>query len=346
MQHPTNTNAKTTSTPAVYTAGVEVVTLAHGNGGRLMHELVGKLRLKFSNKILDEMADAAELNVSGRRLAFSTDSYVVRPLFFPGGDIGKLAVSGTVNDVAMKGAKPLFISLAFIIEEGLKISTLDRITRSISEASRKAGVKVVTGDVKVVEKGGADKIFINTSGIGVITNRIGARAKTGDVIIINGGIAEHGMAILNAREKLGFVSGIKSDCTNLNFEVEKCLAASNKISVMRDPTRGGLATTLCEIARASNLGIELYEKEIPVKPAVKKMCDILGFDPLYVANEGKFVVFVNEKDASRVRRKMGKAARIIGRAVSGHRKEVHLKTEIGSSRILPMLESDQLPRIC
>ncbi len=314
-----------------------------------MHELIEKLCLKFSNKILNEMADAAELNVPGNKLAFSTDSYVVKPLFFPGGDIGKLAVCGTVNDILMKGAKPLFISLAFIIEEGLELSTLDKITQSIKKASDKAKIQVVTGDIKVVEKGSADKIFINTSGIGVIAHRgrhIGAKAKTGDAIIINGTIAEHGIAVLNAREKLGFVSSIKSDCRNLNFEVGRCLAASKNISVMRDPTRGGLAMALNEIALSSNLGIEINEESIPIKQSVKKMCDILGFDPLYIANEGKFISFVDKKDASKVKKAMGKNARIIGKVVSNHKKEVQLKTEIGSSRILAMLESDQLPRIC
>jgi len=325
------------------------ITLAHGNGGKLMHELIARMSLKFSNKILDEMADAAELTVNKKNLAFSTDSYVVRPLFFPGGDIGKLAVYGTVNDVAMKGAKPLFISLALIIEEGLEISVLDKIASSIKEATKRAKVKVVTGDIKVVEKGALDKIFINTSGIGVIAypgRGIGVKAKTGDLIVINGAIAEHGIAVLNAREKIGLISGVKSDLRNLNFEVERCLKASKRISVMRDPTRGGLATTLSEIADASNLGIEIFEKDIPIKPAVKKMCDILGFDPLYVANEGKFVCFVNGKDAPRVKRAMGPAARIIGEVVPAHRKEVRLKTALGSSRILPILEYDQLPRIC
>lgn len=325
------------------------ITLAHGSGGKLMHELIKRMRLKFSNKILNEMADAAELNVSKNRLAFSTDSYVVKPLFFPGGDIGKLAVFGTVNDISMKGAKPLFMSLGFIIEEGLEVSILDKIAQSIKEASNKAKIQIVTGDIKVVEKSAADGIYINTSGIGIITHsgrHIGAKAKAGDIIIINGDIAEHGMAILNAREKLGFVSRMKSDCRNLNFEVEKCLKASKNISVMRDPTRGGLATTLNEIALSSNLGIEVYEKDIPVTPSVRKMCDILGFDPLYVANEGKFVCFVSEKDASKVKRAMGKSGRIIGKVVTGHKKEVYLRTEIGGSLILPMLESDQLPRIC
>jgi hydrogenase expression/formation protein HypE len=325
------------------------ITLAHGNGGRLMHELIDALRVNFSNKALDEMADAAELKIEGKKLSFSTDSYVVKPLFFPGGDIGKLAVYGTVNDVSMKGARPLYISLAFIIEEGLEFPVLEKIIRSIKEASQKAGVQVVTGDIKVVEKGAADKIFINTSGIGVINNpasRIGAKARPGDAIIINGGIAEHGMAILNARENFGFESSIKSDCRNLNFEVEKCLKASKNISVMRDPTRGGLATALNEIASASNLGIEIDEKDIPIKSSVVKLCDVLGFDPLYVANEGKFICFVKEKDAQKVKRAIGPKARIIGRVTSNHKKEVYLKTKIGSSRILSVLEADQLPRIC
>ncbi len=325
------------------------ITLAHGNGGRLMHELIDMLRLNFSNSILDELADAAELRVSNKRIAFSTDSYVVKPLFFPGGDIGKLAVYGTVNDVSMKGARPLFISLAFIIEEGLEFLTLEKIAISIRQASSKAGVKVVTGDIKVVERGAADGIFINTAGIGVINSsrqRISSRAKNNDMILINGGIAEHGMAILNAREGLGFESGIKSDCRNLNAETERCIKVSKNISVMRDPTRGGLATALNEIAAASRLGIEVNEKDVPIKPSVRKLCDVLGFDPLYVANEGKFICFVREKDAEKVKRAIGPKARIIGRVTSSHKGEVHLRTRIGSSRILPMLEADQLPRIC
>ena len=325
------------------------ITLAHGNGGRLMHELIERLRLKFSNKILDEKTDAAELRILKGRIAFSTDSFVVKPLFFPGGDIGKLAVFGTVNDLSMKGARPLFISLAFIIEEGLEFSLLERIAQSIKEASKQAKVEIVTGDIKVVERGSADKIFINTSGIGLITypgKPIGACARINDVIVLNGPIAEHGMAVFQAREKFGFISDIKSDCCPLNFDVERCLTASRHISVLRDPTRGGLATTLNEIAQASNLGVEIYEKYIPIKPSVKKMCAILGFDPLYIANEGKFVCFVKGKDASKVKQVLAKGARIIGRVVSKHRREVYVHTEIGSSRILPMLEFDQLPRIC
>ena len=325
------------------------ITLAHGNGGKLTRELIERLRLKFSNRILDEMTDAAEIEINNRRIAFSTDSYVVKPLFFPGGDIGSLAVFGTVNDIAMKGARPLFISLAFIIEEGLEFSVLDRIVKSVKDASRKARLKVVTGDIKVVEKNAADKLFINISGIGVIEKahvKISSKSNPGDVIIINGAIAEHGMAILNARENLGFRTAIKSDCRNLNFEVERCISASGGISVMRDPTRGGLATALNEIAGSSDAGIEIYESDIPIKRSVRKMCDILGMDPLYIANEGKFLCFVSEKDASKVKKAIGKNARIIGRVVSAHKGEVRLKTALGPSRIIPELVSDQLPRIC
>ncbi|MFH1868199.1 MAG: hydrogenase expression/formation protein HypE [Candidatus Omnitrophota bacterium] len=325
------------------------ITLAHGNGGRSMHELIGTFRTHFSNKVLDELTDAAELKIGSKRIAFSTDSYVIKPLFFPGGDIGKLAVYGTVNDISMKGARPLFLSLSFIIEDGLEFSILNRIIHSIKQAADTAKVSIVTGDVKVVERGAADNLYINTAGIGLIDHanvHIGSKARPNDVIIINGPIAEHGIAVLNAREGLGFKSSIKSDCRNLNFEVARCLNASKNISVMRDPTRGGLATTLNEIAYASNLGIEIYEEKIPIAGNVKKLCDILGFDPLYIANEGKFICFADEKDSGKIKRAIGPKAKIIGRVTHAYKGEVILKTRLGSSRILPMLESDQLPRIC
>lgn len=327
----------------------EIITMSHGNGGRLMHELVEKIRSRLSNPVLDEMADAAEVKVSSGRIVFSTDSYVIRPLFFPGGDIGKLAVCGTVNDISMKGARPLYLSLAFIIEEGFEEKTLLRIVDSIKLQAQKAGVSVVTGDLKVVERGGADGLYINTAGIGCIDDRrirICSRAKAGDAIVLNGALAEHGLAVLNARQEFGFKSSIKSDCTNLNFIVQKCVGASKKISVMRDLTRGGLATSLNEIAHSSNLGIKIVEDKIPVKKNVKHLCEALGFDPFYIANEGKFICFVDPRDAGRVRTAMGKDAAIIGTVTRAHSKEVHLITPIGSSRMLPMLESDQLPRIC
>ncbi|MFC1514587.1 hydrogenase expression/formation protein HypE, partial [Candidatus Omnitrophota bacterium] len=317
-------------------------------GGRLMHELIGTLRRQFSNKALDELADAAELTIGKARLSFSTDSYVVKPLFFPGGDIGKLAVCGTVNDIAMKGAKPLFLSLSFIIEEGLDVEVFEKVCASIRREARQAGVTVVTGDTKVVERGAADKLFINTSGIGLIYKqaRITSRAKPGDVIVINGPIAEHGIAVFNARNNMGFSSRIKSDCRSLAADVARCCAASDRIRVMRDPTRGGLATTLNEIALSSNAGIEIDEKSIPIAVSVKRLSDVLGLDPLYMANEGKFVCFVDSAHAQRLVKAMGRQARIIGRVVSAGRKQVRLNTAIGSSRILPMLEGEQLPRIC
>jgi len=324
------------------------ITLAHGNGGKLMHELIELIRGELSNEILNELSDAAELKTKGRRLAFSTDSYVIKPLFFSGGDIGKLSICGTVNDISMKGARPLYLSLGLIIEEGFSFLDLQKIIRSIKNEAKKAKVFVVTGDVKVVERGAADKLFINTAGVGIIDypKKIGPRAKKGDAIVINGTIAEHGMAILNARENLGFASKIKSDCASLNVIVQKCLKASASISMMRDLTRGGLATVLHEIAHASNLGIEVYDEDIPIKREVRNMCNILGFDPLYVANEGKFVCFVSKKDAAKIKKAMGKGAEIIGEVSSKHKSEVYLKTKLGVNRILPVLEHDQLPRIC
>ncbi len=326
----------------------ERITLAHGNGGRLMHALVDRLAAHFTNPILEERADAAEVRVGRERLAFTTDSYVVDPLFFPGGDIGSLAVFGTVNDLAMKGARPLFLSLGLICEEGLEMSILDRVARSIKKAARRTGVRVVTGDIKVVEKGAAQRLFINTSGIGSIqyAGRLGVRAKPGDVLLINGGIAEHGMAIFRVRHKMGFLADIRSDCAPLDRVVRRCLARSKRIHFLRDVTRGGLATTLNEIARASRACLEIHEKDIPVTPAVKKMCDVLGFDPLYVPSEGRFVCCVDERDGTSVKAAMGPRARIIGRVVAGFRGEVHLLTGIGAGRLLPMLEQDQLPRIC
>lgn len=313
-----------------------------------MHALIARLSANFSNKILDEKTDAAELRIGSERLAFTTDSYVVKPVFFPGGDIGSLAVFGTVNDLAMKGATPLFISLSLILEEGLEISTLDRIAVSIKKAAEKSGVQVVTGDIKVVEKGSVDKIFINTSGVGSLAypGRLGLRAKAHDAVLINGGIAEHGMAIFQAREKFGFISKVKSDSRPLNRDVARCLSRSKKVTFLRDVTRGGLATTLNEIAASSNLGIDVYEKDIPVRKDVRKMCDCLGFDPLYIPCEGRFLCCVSSEDALKVKQALGPQARIIGKVVPAHKREVRLHTALGVPRLLPMLEQDQLPRIC
>jgi hydrogenase expression/formation protein HypE len=331
------------------------VLLAHGGGGTLMHQLIQKMFVsQFDNELLNVQHDGAIFEMNGVKYAFSTDSYVVQPIFFPGGDIGELAVYGTVNDLSMCGAKPLFISAGLIIEEGLPMEDLWRVVQSMKFAADRAGVKIVTGDTKVVDRGKGDKIFINTSGIGVIdvgVNISPKNCKVGDAVIINGRIADHGVAIMSAREGLEFESDIKSDTAPLNDLVEKMLSASKNIHVLRDPTRGGLASTLNEIATDSKLGIKIEETKIPVAEAVKAACEILGLDPLYVANEGKLVAFVAKEDAEKVLQIMkahplGKDAAIIGEVVEEPRKRVIMKTSIGSTRIVDMISGEQLPRIC
>ncbi|MBI5574116.1 MAG: hydrogenase expression/formation protein HypE [Elusimicrobia bacterium] len=331
------------------------VILSDGSGGKSTHNLIKNIFLKkLGNPILNRADDSACLPLTTYRLplCFTTDSYVVKPIFFPGGDIGKLSICGTINDLAVMGAKPLYISLAFIIEDGFEIEKLKEIVSSIAETSKKAGVEIVCGDTKVVEKDACDEIFINTSGIGIANNKLnisGHNARPGDIVIISGTIAEHGIAVLNARQELGLTGYLKSDVAPLNNLVEKMLKAG-KIYVMRDPTRGGLATTLNEIAEQSNVGIELEEQKIPIKKSVKVACDILGLDPLYVANEGKLVAVVNEKNAQKIlsamkKHTLGKNSEIIGKIIKKS-KGVYLKTGIGGSRILQMLDGDQLPRIC
>jgi hydrogenase expression/formation protein HypE len=336
------------------------ILLAHGSGGRLTHELVETLfKKRFHNPILDAMDDAAEIWIprskSGddMRLAFTTDSFVVDPIFFPGGDIGKLAVCGTVNDLAMKGAVPTAISVAAIIEEGFEISLLVKITESLARAAEEAGIKIVAGDTKVVEKGKADKIFITTSGVGVIPKGIhlsGSNAKPGDAVLINGTIGDHGIAVMTARNDFKLKTPVKSDCAPLNKLVSKMLRACKGIHVMRDPTRGGLATTLNEIAASSGVGIIIDEKLIPVKREVRAACNILGFDPLYVANEGKVTAILPEKYYGTVlkamrKHKYGKDAGLIGEVVNAPR-GLWLRTSAGGLRPLVMLEGEQLPRIC
>ncbi|MFH2003773.1 MAG: hydrogenase expression/formation protein HypE [Bacteroidota bacterium] len=331
------------------------VLLAHGGGGTLMHQLIQKMFIsQFDNELLNVQHDGAIFELNGVKYAFSTDSYVVQPIFFPGGDIGELAVYGTVNDLSMCGAKPLFISVGLIIEEGFPMEDLWRIVQSMKLAAEKAKVKIVTGDTKVVDRGKGDKIFINTSGIGIVGEGINISPKhcmVGDVLIINGRIADHGVAIMSAREGLEFESDIKSDTAPLNDLVEKILSASKNIHVMRDPTRGGLASTLNEIANDSNLGIKIDETKIPISEAVKYACEILGLDPLYVANEGKLVAFVSKEDAEKVLKVMkshplGKDSAIIGKVIDEPRKRVIMKTTIGSTRIVDMISGEQLPRIC
>lgn len=330
------------------------ITLAYGSGGRLTHQLIKDIFVKYlGNEILYQMNDSAIFTLDGR-LAFTTDSYVVNPIFFPGGDIGKLAINGTVNDLAMVGAEPLYISLGLIIEEGLLLEELERIVLSIREASEESGVKVITGDTKVVEKGKADKIFINTSGIGIIRNGVdirGDNAKPGEAIIVSGTIGDHGIAILSARKNLSFSVDVKSDTAPLNSLVKRMIDTVPEISVLRDPTRGGLATTLNEIAQASNVGIEIEESEIPIKDSVRNVCELLGIDPLYVANEGKLIAIVPKEKADLLLEVMrdspyGRDAKIIGKVTREHPGKVVLITRLGSKRLLGMLSGDPLPRIC
>jgi hydrogenase expression/formation protein HypE len=331
------------------------VLLAHGGGGKLSHQLIQKIfAAQFKNDLLDPLHDGAMFSLGNTRCAFSTDSYVINPIFFPGGDIGSLAVNGTVNDLAMCGARPLYLSSAFIIEEGLPIEDLWRVVLSMKEAAKTAGVQLVTGDTKVVDRGKGDKIFINTSGIGIIPDGVHVhpkQAKPGDKIILSGSIAEHGIAIMSVREGLKFETQIESDCAPLNGLVETMLAASKEIHVLRDPTRGGVASVLNEIAESAHVGIAIRENKIPVSEEVRGACEILGFDPLYVANEGKLIAFVSPNAVDSVLNAMrahpfGKNATLIGEVVADHPGTVVMKTRIGGSRVVDMLSGEQLPRIC
>ncbi len=327
------------------------ILLAHGSGGKLSHDLVRELVASISNPILDRLDDSAVFELGGR-LAFTTDSYTVSPVFFPGGDIGKLAVCGTVNDLSMSGANPLYLSLSLIIEEGFPLADLKKIIDSIQQAAEEANMQIITGDTKVVNQGSADKLFINTSGIGLIPEGInisGANARPGDAVIINGSIGDHGVAILSQREGIRFSTPIVSDCAPLNRLVAEIISAD--VHCLRDPTRGGLATTLNEFAGQSGVGIRIYEDRIPVNEAVLGACELLGFDPLYIANEGKVVAIVAPADADHVlarmkQNKYGKGAAIIGEVISEHPARVVLKTRIGSSRIVDMPVGELLPRIC
>jgi hydrogenase expression/formation protein HypE len=332
----------------------ETILLAHGSGSRLSHELIEKNLLPpLANPLLARLDDSAVFDVSGR-LAFTTDSYVVSPIFFPGGDIGKLAVCGTVNDLSMSGAAPLYLSLSFIIEEGLKIGELKKVVGSIKAATEEAGVSIITGDTKVVNRGSADKLFINTSGIGIIPEGVdisGSNAKAGDKIILSGTIGDHGIAVMSQREGLKFSVPVQSDCSPLNKLVSDMLKASLKINCLRDPTRGGLATTLNEFALQSQAGITIEEEKIPIHDGVRAACELLGFDPLYVANEGKLVAIVAPEDAKKILARMkrnnyGAEAAIIGEVTDEHKGKVIMKTRLGASRIVDMLSGELLPRIC
>ncbi|HCC48124.1 MAG TPA: hydrogenase expression/formation protein HypE [Elusimicrobia bacterium] len=335
-------------------AVLEKVVLAHGSGGRLSRELVENVFLKsFSNPALKPLEDAAEVRIPGATLAFTTDSYVVTPVEFPGADIGRVAVCGTVNDLAVKGARPLALSAGFILEEGFPGALLERITASMRRAADEAGVRIVTGDTKVVERGKADGIFINTAGVGLIPkgrSLTSAAVKAGDVIIVSGGLADHGVAVMNARDRLGLEGGIKSDAAPLNGLAEAILKFPG-VRAMRDITRGGLATVLNEVSGACKLSAEVEEEAVPVSVQVKNACALLGLDPLYVANEGKIAVFVSPAAAPKILKAMrahryGKHAAVVGRMVKEKKPQVRLLTAIGGSRIMLMLEGEQLPRIC
>jgi hydrogenase expression/formation protein HypE len=330
------------------------ILLAHGSGGKLSHDLVEENFVPlFDNAILRKLDDSAVFELSGR-LAFTTDSYVVSPIFFPGGDIGRLAVCGTINDLAMNGAVPKYLSISLIIEEGLSMSDLQRVVASIKDAAVEAEVQIVAGDTKVVNKGSADKLFINTAGIGIIAPGVdisGSNARHGDKVVLSGPIGDHGIAVISQREGLQFSSPVESDCAPLNKLVAEMLDIGAEIHCLRDPTRGGLASTLNELASSSWVGIRIEEDSIPVREAVQAACELLGFDPLYVANEGKLVAVVGADSAPKLldimrRNRYGTEAAIIGEVVSKHPGRVVMKTKMGASRIVDMLVGELLPRIC
>lgn len=337
------------------------IVLGHGSGGKLSAELIANVFVnRFANPILERMNDSAVLEIDGARLAFTTDSFVVTPLFFPGGDIGTLAVNGTVNDLAMAGARPLYLSAAFILEEGLSAADLMRVADSMQAAAARAGVQVVTGDTKVVDRGKGDKLFVTTTGIGQVPSdvRLSAdRARPGDCILLSGYIGDHGMAILARREDLEFEADISSDCAALNGLAEaildeaRILGAPDAVRCMRDPTRGGVASTLNEIAQRSGAGMMIDEETIPVRDPVRGACEMLGLDPLYVANEGKLVAVVAPEIAEGILRRMashplGEHCRMIGRVTEGPASMVLMKTSVGGTRMVDTLFGEQLPRIC
>jgi len=328
--------------------------LDQGSGGLASHRLVSEVFMsRLGNPILARMDDAALIRPKGP-LAVSTDSFTVDPIFFPGGDIGQLAVHGTVNDVAMLGARPLYLTCGFILEEGFDLDDLERIVTSMGQAARKAKVKVIAGDTKVVPRGAADKIFINTTGIGEVVAKTppsGHRARPGDVVIVSGSVGDHGLTVLSSRQGLSFEAPVASDCASLNHLVLKLLDAVKDIHVLRDPTRGGLATTINEIAQQSKVGVVIEDSAVVVKPVVRAGCDILGLDPLYLANEGKIICVAPEKHAGKLlsvmrRDPLGRDAAVVGKVIAENPGKVVLRTGLGGHRLLGMLEGEQLPRIC
>lgn len=334
----------------------EIITLNHGSGGKASQDLINEIFIKSFGDPNAILSDSAILDIDSDKIAFTTDSFVIDPIFFPGGDIGKLAVCGTVNDIAVSGAIPKYLTVSFILEEGLHINDLKKIVDSMAKQAAIANVKIVAGDTKVVNKGKCDKIFINTTGIGILEKdysyiSTGEKIIAGDKIIVNGTLGDHSIAVLGARNKLEFKTAVKSDCTCLHELIQNILTAGKHIKFMRDVTRGGLATVLNELAEIVNLGIELTEKEIPVKESVNGLCEILGFDPLYLANEGKVMLVVHQEDAKDIveimkRNPLGKESKVIGDITTNHPKMVVGETEIGGKRIINMLQGEQLPRIC
>jgi len=335
----------------------DTILLGHGSGGKLTHDLIDRLFAKyFDNPVLRQQSDSALLKTESSHIAYTTDSFVVDPLFFPGGNIGKLAIAGTVNDLAVSGATPQYISAAFIIEEGLAYKELKTIVETMAEEAQKAGVIIVTGDTKVVDKGKCDKVFINTSGIGKIREKhlgisSGRDIRPGDKIIINGSIGDHGMAVMAARNDLNITANIQSDCASLNHMIHEALQNSDGIKFMRDATRGGLGTVLSEIASDKPFGIQINEENVVVNNDVRGMCELLGFDPLYVANEGKVIMVVAAEDAERIvetlkKNPFGKSAALIGEITGQHQGKAWLDTIVGGKRIIDMLSGQQLPRIC
>lgn len=354
-----NENSATPSTPGAVCplplSHFAQIMLGHGSGGKLSAQLLETIFLPaFSNPLLDKLDDQAVLQIDGSRLAFTTDAFVVTPLFFPGGDIGRLAVNGTVNDLAMSGARPLYLAAAFILEEGLATDELRRVVQSMSETARQCGVQLVAGDTKVVNRGKGDKLFISTTGIGIVERQVSIsadRAQPGDKIILSGHIGDHGMAILSQRENLEFEGVIESDCAPLHKLVSEMLDVTLDIHCLRDPTRGGVATVLNEIAARSRVGMVINETQIPVHDNVRGACEILGLDPLYVANEGKLLAIVPQESADGVvqsmrRNPLGADARVIGEVAADHAGMVLMRTEIGGTRVLDTLFGEQLPRIC
>lgn len=331
------------------------VDMTHGSGGRAMAQLVSELFVKhFDNELLSQGNDQALFNVNSGRLVMSTDGHVISPLFFPGGDIGSLSVHGTINDVAMSGAKPLYLSAGFILEEGFPLADLEKIVESMASASKKAGVPVVTGDTKVVEKGKGDGVFITTTGVGVVPDGVeisGNRARPGDVILISGTIGDHGVAVLSKRENLDFETVISSDSAALHTLVAAMVEAVPEIHCLRDPTRGGLAATLNELAQQSGVGMRLKEPDIPMKQDVAAACEFLGLDPLYIANEGKLIAICPAERADELLsimkgHELGKDAAIIGEVVEDAHAFVQMQTALGGSRVVDWLAGEQLPRIC